>query len=412
MQQSTIYTRNYLTFLILSLLLTAGVNIVTDPQRIFKIVDKVGFNHEKQSLKTNGFRKIKSIEILNNKNYNTLLIGSSRVGDGLNEKSTMFTPLTAYNTSIPGANMYEMYKIYQFAKQQGQVKRIIVGLDFEFTFITPEVKGLADFTDSGFAGKNLLQMYWENLVSLKTLQHSADTIKFNRSGAKFSFESPYSNREQFDRHLKTESLRLLRIKSYSNPSMFEFLALMVEDCRKNNIELYLVIPPVHANNLEMLRALGLSTEFEQWKRKLVEIVDQNSTDFSSNKLVHLWDFSGYNDYSMEPIPDPKTNISMQWYSEFSHYRKALGDLVLQVMFSAPKLSLNIPSDFGVEINKDNIEIHLAKIRADRDKYLQIFPQEVVSLEKSVKEVKFSFQQSLQEDRQKQCLDFGKCTTTK
>ncbi|OIP77864.1 MAG: hypothetical protein AUK48_03240 [Oscillatoriales cyanobacterium CG2_30_44_21] len=99
---------------------------------------------------------------------------------------------------------------------------------------------------------------------------------------------------------------------------------------------------------------------------------------------------------------------MKWYAEFSHYRKELGDILLQVMFSYPVRPLNVPVDFGVQLNKDNIEAHLIKIREDRAKYLQTSSQEVLQLENTISEVKLSYQKSLQEERQKQCLDFGKC----
>ncbi len=51
---------------------------------------------------------------------------------------------------------------------------------------------------------------------------------------------------------------------------------------------------------------------------------------------------------------------MQWYWESSHFKKEVGDLVLDKLFDYQALGRVIPDDFGILINRNNIEAHLQK----------------------------------------------------
>ncbi|NEP78084.1 MAG: hypothetical protein F6K17_04835 [Okeania sp. SIO3C4] len=62
----------------------------------------------------------------------------------------------------------------------------------------------------------------------------------------------------------------------------------------------------------------------------------------------------------------------KWYSDRNHYKKVLGNLVLDLMFSYPERPENVPVDFGTVINLNNIEQHLQKIREDQKNYHRKF----------------------------------------
>ncbi|NET72339.1 MAG: hypothetical protein F6K62_15805, partial [Sphaerospermopsis sp. SIO1G2] len=90
--------------------------------------------------------------------------------------------------------------------------------------------------------------------------------------------------------------------------------------------------------------------FENWKKKLVE-------------LTPVWDFSGYNSITTEKLQDVMEN-----YADSSHYTKPVGDLVLNRILGYQ--ADQVPTDFGVLLTPENIESHLAKIRADREKWVK------------------------------------------
>ncbi|MFC1932391.1 hypothetical protein ACFLXU_02005 [Chloroflexota bacterium] len=51
---------------------------------------------------------------------------------------------------------------------------------------------------------------------------------------------------------------------------------------------------------------------------------------------------------------------MQWYWDSSHYKKELGDLMLDKIFNYHESGRIVPDNFGVLITSDNIERHLEK----------------------------------------------------
>lgn len=106
------------------------------------------------------------------------------------------------------------------------------------------------------------------------------------------------------------------------------------------------ISPSHAAQMEAIRIVGLWQEFEQWKREL-------------SKMAPVWDFSGYNSITSEPVSNGMKN-----YLDSSHYRKNVGDLVINCLFSYQEEK--VPADFGTLITPANVEAHLTKIRADRE----------------------------------------------
>lgn len=77
---------------------------------------------------------------------------------------------------------------------------------------------------------------------------------------------------------------------------------------------------------------------------------------------------------------------MHWYFDSSHYTPAAGDLVLDRIFNYHSPNRTIPDDFGVLITSQNIEAHLAHIRADREHYRLTHPDDIAEIEAMAHEV--------------------------
>ncbi|NEP77510.1 MAG: hypothetical protein F6K39_04595 [Okeania sp. SIO3B3] len=150
------------------------------------------------------------------------------------------------------------------------------------------------------------------------------------------------------------------------------LKKVVDLCQENQIKLVLFISPSHATQWEAIRSSGKWSIFEEWKRKIV-------------KITPIFDFSGYNSITTEPI-----NNDMENYTDNSYYTPKVGNLVLDRILSYKEE--DIPGDFGVLINPENIESHLTKIRQDREIWAKNNPDEV----KLVKEIKQKYDASLAE----------------
>ena len=115
---------------------------------------------------------------------------------------------------------------------------------------------------------------------------------------------------------------------------------------------------------------GLETYYK-WKKNLVLLADEISKSHN-RKPFKIIDFSVYHYFTSEMVP-LKPEIAMQYYWESSHYKKELGDIVLDRL-----LDISPYKDFGIELNSQNIDNHIQKLRDDREKYIDIkkYRQEV------------------------------------
>ena len=99
----------------------------------------------------------------------------------------------------------------------------------------------------------------------------------------------------------------------------------------------------------------------------------------------LWDFSGFNSYTTEAVPKLGDKVSMmEWFWESSHYRKELGDRVLDRVLDYTDPDRQIADDFGVLLTSGNIEQHLEAIRQSREAYEQAHPEEVKEIQELVR----------------------------
>lgn len=149
---------------------------------------------------------------------------------------------------------------------------------------------------------------------------------------------------------------------------------------RDRIRLKLLISPSHARQWETLAGMGLWGKWEEWKRRLV-MMNEEEAHHAGQPTFPLWDFSGYNSISTEAVPPlGDTQTVMRWYFDSSHYTPAAGDLVLDRIFNFKSPERSVPDDFGVLLTSQTIEPHLARIRADRETYRQTHPQDVAEIE--------------------------------
>ena len=137
---------------------------------------------------------------------------------------------------------------------------------------------------------------------------------------------------------------------------------------------------MHARYLELLHFSGLWDESEQWLRTLLRIVQEDAMRHPDKRPVELWDFSGYNTITTERVPPPgDLQTTMIYYWETSHYKKAAGDLILDRIFGYAAPDRGLPEDFGVRLDPEHIEEHLARVRSQREIYRRQNPREMEDL---------------------------------
>jgi hypothetical protein len=114
--------------------------------------------------------------------------------------------------------------------------------------------------------------------------------------------------------------------------------------------------------------------WEEWKRNLALIVEEEAAKAGVTPFP-LWDFSGFNPLTMEPVPpadDKKTR--MKWYFESSHYTTDLGDMIQDRVFDHKESGRTVPDYFGVLITSKNIMNHLDNIREENIRFRESQPK--------------------------------------
>jgi hypothetical protein len=332
-----------------------------------------------------------------------IILGSSRSECGLDPDHLGWKDAQdVYNLAISGGNMYEALRYFQHAHALKPQKQVVLGLDFRM-FNVFEDGSTGGFKDSRLIVKAngsvnpqfSISEKFLMLASMDVLGDSIQTLKKQDAdlhylpNGKVSWKVNVRLNSRLGGHHKafrfTEKKNMNQIwfqrpnqYEFIHPntgqSSFDYLHLLLDTAYRDNIDLRMLISPSHARLWEALHAVGLWSKFEQWKRELVSLNEQEAKK-SGKKPFPLWDFSGYNRYTTENI-----TANMKWYWESSHYKKELGDIVLDSVFGR-----KIADNFGKLINTKNIDKHLAGIRIKQQQYRKDHPLDAAEVLKLAEE---------------------------
>lgn len=348
-------------------------NIAIDPYGIMNSPSVVGVNQSKPA-KVRQMRLFKSVDVTRLKPI-TIFLGTSR-GQFLDPNHPALAKIQpAYNLSLLGANMHEQMRYFQHAiANNPKLKEVIIEVDF-FAFNTFN-ESPSDFQEERLEKTGLtLQDASSINFSLDTFNTSRETLIFNKNRRPNNIQfikGMYINKNKPSKSklaLFQSSIfvSLDDKKAYSdydfNKQFFSNYKTIVDTCKERAITLKVFITSSHATDMESIRAAGLWPTFEQWKREVVN-------------LAPLWDFSGYNSITTEPIGD-----KMKYFEESLHPTKEADDLIINRIFQYEEE--RVPADFGVFTTATNIESNLEKIRADREVWAKNNP-DVVKLVQDIK----------------------------
>ena len=112
-----------------------------------------------------------------------------------------------------------------------------------------------------------------------------------------------------------------------SPSFSALQVLILRTAGEKETDLQLVIYPVHLLLLLQIQEAGLWPLFEQWKADVAAISDEARRH---GRPITLWDFGCPDGFTTEAVPpDGDRKTKMQWYWEAGHFKKELGDRVLE-----------------------------------------------------------------------------------
>ncbi|MBT8422111.1 MAG: hypothetical protein KJP03_03240 [Gammaproteobacteria bacterium] len=361
----------YLGTLAVLLLLVAAVNFVVDPLGRWRVIDEVGFNKFKVAAKRDS--RVGKAVSLRECDYDVVLLGSSRVESGLNPTYAGL-PGRAYNSGLKAATIYELERLGLYALKHQSPSLMIIGLDF-FAFNEQRVT-YDDFGISPLPERLQIWPLFRYLVSLENLYNSYQTVFWNsrRNAQECAYNGFRKNRPR--RLPISEEFSKLVEDFLSNPDMYgDYLQtdaypnrmrdLMIE-LRSAGVDVRPFISPMHVVLLEAIGRQGIDDKFSDWKREMVRIVVEANAATPSLPPMQLWDFSGYNTITTEPVPDD--DADMYGYRDPSHYRQHIGVMMIDKMLGLPPSGEEPPADFGVVLTPENLAEQLEKQSAGRARH--------------------------------------------
>ena len=382
------------------LLLAVGFNRLIDPFGLFDGPHIEGINTNKPEFVSHlRMAKAAAVQRLHPR---AIVLGTSRGEIGIDPQHPGWSVQPVYNLALSGGNIYEAYRYLQHTHALEPVHQVVLMLDF-FMFNAVNNSDEVDFDEQRLAvsadGESL-QSGFSDLIaalgSLDALASSLQTVRLQHKGREYrndgfrfreyqarqEFRSQGGQRAAFQGNERGYFKKNYDRFSFQNPNRdnLKIYRRLLQLAYRDDIDLHIAISPSHARQFETIAAKGIWPLFEDWKRHLVRINEEEAGRLGQQPFS-LWDFSGYNSLTTEPVPPiGDTKTEMRWYWESSHYKKELGDLVQDRIFGYSHPDRPLPTDFGIRLTPETLEPHLATIRTDRRRWRVAFPEDAAEID--------------------------------
>jgi hypothetical protein len=370
------------TFLTIGLLsgVVALLNWLCDPYHAYRHP----FSESLRPFKRRIIHRVAKAEIARRESHEVILLGDSRVAAGFDTGHPALTKYgSVYNLSMAASSVYEQVRMLELVLQnESSPKLVIWGICPEFVPRDRCPRTEFDF-DSSLLNPQLscVEYHWRNLLSIDATRHSMWVLRDSLFSERKQFEATnaahggFTSKEALVSEIVSHEVFIERlpargsylVESEPLPQVAELeqpLRNCFQRCRELGIELKIVIPPDHSVYVERLCQLGLRERVEMGKRVLVQFAAEANLSDSTAVNIEVWDFTAFTGPCAEQYPSPNRWSAMHWYQDAQHFRRNLGNLVLNQMFNLP----NDGPNFGTMLTVANIEEHLANQRVARDAY--------------------------------------------
>ena len=393
MQHSpTKYTALVLAMALGMMALVGGINYFVDPFGITGAPRIEGFNEYKAGADDERQRLAIALRMWL-RPTKTVFLGSSATGVGLDPEKASWSNGNAFNAGLPGANFYEVLRYYEHAARIGVAKDFVIGLELS-QFLYGD-KPVGNFSESwlAVAADGRAQLAWlyalpAGLFSMPALEASWKTLRAGPENPPHYRENGFTSPAAMEKRSADLGGPLAAFEFMENwrPSYqmrldprrsleknLEHFRALVRQAYAAGHTLRIFFSPRHAWELETYSLRGQWELLEHLKRRVVEIVAEES---KAKPPFPVWDFNTYNEYTTEEIPaGDAAQTQMHWHWEWSHYRPALGDLVLERI--APPRCEGQPMPraalFGECLTRQPMLTALLKNVHARDEFLQQNP---------------------------------------
>jgi hypothetical protein len=394
---SSIFLRGFATSLVTGIVMIIAFVVILDPYDQYRVVILPGFNLVKPSLT----RYQSEIKLTHAAEIHpaALIYGNSRAEIGFDPEAPVFVRhgLSAYNLAIPGTGIFNVRSQAEYLHQVGiKPKVVIVGLEF-LDFLEIQQVATAP-SPHPVAEHPVTRWFWrfDSLFSLTSLKDAIRTLYLQHDNEAETMTSrgfnPFKNYESLARRegyfalfqqraQENTKIFFRKAKDSLSQTDFDHLHAILDLAAESGSDVTLVIYPYHAQILALFEKTGLAPAFEEWKDLLIQQVSAARQRHPGARIA-LFDFSGYNSYNCEKIPAKGDRMSApHWYWEAGHFKKQLGDIVLESIFSGPVNPGLIPYDgsgtlekFGFRLEESNRILNIQRIRLERLECVRYYPE--------------------------------------
>lgn len=265
---------------------TAAFNFVVDPYNIFQSERTIGFNFF-TDVAQHHERLFKAIELINRK-PSIIVLGNSKADFAIDPR---LFGADSYNAAVRNMQPREMLAFAEAAvRLNPKLERIILNVDFEmFALEREEMPGFDP--DQLRAARITIDNLFRTLLSADALESGLATVEFNNfferdflafdPDGKFSEPALYElfTLENSFVHNSLDLKNLPPIDPIVFERKFDDFSALVELCREHNVELIVMILPVHRLHAECYPP----REYALWQKKMTALTPVR--DFSSIYII-------------------------------------------------------------------------------------------------------------------------------
>lgn len=313
-------------------------------------------------------------------NPETIIVGNSRPELGLNPLSECWPKmyLPVYSLTFPGSGIIYQMKMLRDSINRTRVKHVFLAIDFRNFLIELDSQHLTDNKKANAIEKDAIRPnglweilqgnkyrdYMKSLFSIDAFFDSLNTVLMQKTTSATRTRQGFNPGNNYIDIIRNEGQwvlfeqktkeieRLFVSGKYVLPDLsknkspqLRALLDMIERMRRKGIDLHIFLNPYHKVYLDIIRKTGYWPMLESFKVQFKDILREKGY-----RNVQLWDFTIYSAYNSEVVPiKGASNRSLNWFWEPAHYRKELGDLMIQLMTGKNCTNEKNISSLGVKI---------------------------------------------------------------
>ncbi len=301
------------------------------------------------------------------------LVGSSRVVFGYGTKQPRIGRKRLCNGALGGTSMKEIGHVWDFIRRDTDIPMLLLFVDLHMFH---DARGTNhDYEQSRFnPNRTWLSYHLWALTSFQGFEFSTKML-----GVQLPIFRPMmpmrSSSMETRGMIKTTLLQSDMYRNWEGPvtTMATFRRIL-DEAKRDHVQVAVIIPAVHAMELETTHTAGLWEVNKNWKRAL--------TQATYERGVPLWDFATYHSPALSVLPTTVLEPPNPWWADMSHQSQLLGKLTMERILDAlDGKTGGWEPGFGRSLKPDNIEAHLAEMDEGRERWRDAHPEQAAWFEK-------------------------------